>query len=213
MKTLLLLHLCLLSFHAPAQDANKWEFKSEKDGCKIYHQHTEGLLHIKLATSFKVPLSGIALLFSEVESYTQWGYKMVESRLLRRVSDTELYYYARYDFPWPISDKDIILHSKLSQNPATGVLTIVNTPQPDYLPVKKGIERIRNTTTRWQFTKGNGGWVYTEQLISTDSAEGLPDWLVKLTADTGPRETAGNIRKMLSQERFQKATLAHIREH
>jgi hypothetical protein len=205
----------LLSFSimtAAAQAADNWVYKGEETGIKIYHQRADGLLHIKLATSLKAPLAGIAALFAEVSSYPKWGYKMVEARMLHRVSETEMYYYARYDFPWPIEDRDIILHSKLEQNQKSKTITIVNTPKPDYLPLTKGVQRIQNTTTQWLFVPGNGGWVYTEQLISTDSAEGIPDWLVKMTADTGPRETARGIQKALKAERFQTAKLVHIQE-
>lgn len=211
-RNILLLILLTGLTAAAAQEADKWEYKGEKDGIKIYHQRTPGLLHIKLATSLKAPLSGIVSLFTDVGTYPSWGYKMAEARLLRRVSDTELYYYARYDFPWPIDDRDIILHSKLEQDPHTRVVTITNTPRPNYLAEITGLERIKNTTTKWVFTPGTGGWVYTEQYISTDTAESLPDWLVKLTADTGPRETAKGIRKALLAERFQKAVLAFIRD-
>lgn len=212
MRTVLFLISFYIQMQASAQDANNWIFKGEQEGIKIYHQKTEGLLHIKLSTSIKAPLAGIAALFSDVETYKNWGYKMVEARLLRRVSDSELYYYALYDFPWPIDDRDIILRSKLEQNPVTKAITITNTPFPNYLPEKSGVSRIKNTNTKWLFVPGEGGWVYTEQQISTDSAEGLPNWLVKLTADTGPRETAKSIRKVLATERFQKATSTHIKE-
>lgn len=212
MKALLLFFVALISTPVFAQDADKWAYKGEKDDIKIYHQRTTGLLHIKLATSLKVPLAGIVTMFSDVSTYHDWAYKLVEARLLRRVSDTEMFYYARYDFPWPLEDRDIILHCKLEQNALTKVITIINTPSPEYLPELKGIQRIKNTTTKWLFIPGVAGWVYTEQQISTDSAEGVPDWLVKLTADTGPRETAKGIRRVLRSERYQKATLIHIQE-
>ncbi|MEZ4925399.1 MAG: hypothetical protein R3A50_03920 [Saprospiraceae bacterium] len=195
-----------------SQDADKWVYKGEKSNIKIYHQETEGLLHIKLTMSVKVPLAGILSLFSDISTYPEWAYKLDHAYEVKRVSDMEWYYYAKYDFPWPLEDRDIILHSKASQNPSTKALTIVNTPQPDYLPVKKGVQRIRNTTTKWLFVPSNSGWVYVEQQISTDSAQGVPDWLVNLTADTGPRETAKGVRRVLSTDRFQNATLAHIRE-
>lgn len=198
------------ALHAQAPD--KWVYKGEKEGIKVFHQHTEGMLHIKLATSLKAPLSGIVSLFSDINTYPQWGYKISEARLLKRVSNTEMYYYARYDFPWPIDDRDIILHSKMEQNPVNKSIKIVNVPQPDYLPENKGVERIKNTSTQWTFFPGEGGWVYTEQQISTDSAEGIPDWLVKMTADTGPRETAKGVRRMLAAERYQKAVLPFIRD-
>lgn len=195
-----------------AQKASDWQYKGEKEGIKIYHQKTPGLLHIKLSTSVKAPLSGIAALFSDVDNYKDWGYKISQSRMLRRESPTEVWYYAKYDFPWPLDDRDIILHSKMEQDPSTRRISVTNTPYPAYLPEKKGVVRIKNTTTRWLFVPGEGGWVYLEQQIATDSAEGVPDWLVKMTADTGPRETAKAIRKILQQEKYQTAQLAHIKE-
>ncbi len=212
MKTLAL----IFSFYALsptfAQIDNKWEFKSQKDGITIYHQRSEGLLHIKLATSLEASLSGIVTMFADISTYTDWGYKIVEAKELRRVSETEMYYYAKYDFPWPMSDRDIILHSKLKQDPVSKVVTITNVPVPGYLPAKKGIERIQNTVTKWRFVPGRGGWVYAEQIISTDSAENLPEWLVTMTVDTGPRETAKGIRRVLRGQRFREAKLAFIQE-
>lgn len=214
MRTLFFITLFIGSLLVPSfsQQADKWEYKGEKSNIKIYHQRTEGLLHIKLVTSVKAPLAGIVSLFSDLNTYKDWCYKLVEGRLLHRVSDSEMYYYAQYDFPWPLEDRDIILHSKLYQDPVTKAITIINTPVPDYLPEKKGLLRIRNSSTKWRFIPSESGWVYTEQQISTDSTEGVPDWLVNLTAFTGPRETAKAVRKLLNTERFQKAQLAYIRE-
>jgi hypothetical protein len=64
--------------------------KREKDGVKIFHQRSPGLLHIKATGSIKVPLSGIAALFADVDNYMAWGYKIMESRLLKRVPETEV---------------------------------------------------------------------------------------------------------------------------
>jgi len=195
-----------------AQKPSDWEYKGEKEGIKIYHQKTPGLLHIKLSTSVKASLSGIVALFSDVDHYSDWGYKISESRLLHRVSPLEVWYYAKYDLPWPLEDRDIILQSKLHQDPYTRQIIITNTPYPTYLPDNKGVMRIKNTNTRWKFQPGNDGWVYVEQQISTDSVKDMPDWFVKMTADTGPRETAKAVRKMLQQEKYQNARLTHIRD-
>ncbi len=207
---------CLLwgSFALPlnAQTAQGWVLKEEKDGVKIYHQETPGLMHVKLSTTLNTTLSGIATLFSEVESYPVWGYKVAESKLLRRVSPTEMYYYSKFDFPWPMDDRDIVLHSVLVQDPTTKRITITNTPMPDYTPEKKGVTRIRNSKTLWTIVPGKNGTLYVEQQISTDSGANMPEWLVKMTIDTGPRETIKGIKKALVQKHYQTAKMAHIKD-
>ncbi len=197
---------------ATAQTEQGWVFKNETDGVKIYHQETPGMLHVKLSTTLKSSLSGIATLFSEVESYPVWGYKVAESKLLRRVSPTEMYYYSKFDFPWPMDDRDIVLHSVLVQDPVTRRITITNTPQPDYVAENKGVTRIRNSKTKWTITPTGNGDLQVEQQISTDSGANMPDWLVKMTIDTGPRETIKGIRKTLGQQHYQTAKLAHIKD-
>lgn len=206
-----LLFFSWMGQYLSAQEAQAWQYKGEEDGIKIFHQKTPGLLHIKLSTAVRAPMAGVASLFSDVDRYKDWGYKIVESKMLKRISPTEVWYYARYDFPWPLDDRDIILQSKMHQDPVTRQIIIRNYPHPAYLPEKAGIVRIKNTTTYWTFTPGTDGWVSMEQLISTDSANQMPEWLVKMTADTGPRETAKAVRNLLQQEKYQNAWLAHIK--
>jgi hypothetical protein len=198
--------------HALAQTDQGWVLKEEKDGVKIYHQETPGMMHVKLSTTLKASLSGIATLFSEVDNYPVWGYKVSESKLLRRVSPTEMYYYSKFDFPWPMDDRDIVLHSVLVQDPTTRCITITNTPMPDYTALKAGVTRIRNSKTKWTITPGSNGFLNVEQQISTDSGANMPDWLVKMTVDTGPRETIKGIKKILVQPHYQNAKLAHIKD-
>jgi len=195
-----------------AQTEQAWVLKEEKDGVKIYHQETPGMMHVKLSTTLNTTLSGIATLFSEVETYPVWGYKVAESKLLRRVSPTEMYYYSKFDFPWPMDDRDIVLHSVLVQDPVSRRITITNTPAPDYTPEKSGVTRIRNSKTKWTITPGSNGTLNIEQQISTDSGANMPGWLVNMTIDTGPRETIKGIKKQLVQQHYQSAKLAHIKD-
>jgi hypothetical protein len=39
----------------------------------------------------------------------------------------------------------------------------------------------------------------------------LPDWLVNMALDVGPRETIKSIRNFVQQEKYQSAKLAHVK--
>ncbi|HOY05522.1 MAG TPA: hypothetical protein PLO67_08970, partial [Saprospiraceae bacterium] len=110
-KTLTLIWILIASLSLQAQSSDGWSLRKDKDGVKVYYKQTSNVHEIKLATSLKIPLSGLIQLFAEVENYPKWGYKVMESKLLQRVSDTEMYYYSRLDFPWPMSDRDLIMHT------------------------------------------------------------------------------------------------------
>jgi hypothetical protein len=211
-----LLSLLLASVLAPsfiaAQDTNGWIFKNEKEGVKVYYRKTSDVYELKLITSLKVSLSGLVTLLSEVDNYPKWGYKVSESRELKKISEWETYYYSKLDFPWPLDDRDIVVRSKMEQDPVTRRITATSVSEPDYIPANKGVVRMRNAHTSWTLLPGPGGWTYVEYYIYSDPGGSLPDWLVNMALDVGPRETIKNIRNFVLQDKYQRAKLAHLKD-
>lgn len=195
-----------------AQSKEGWVFKNEKDGVKVYYKKTSDVHEIKLITSLKSSLSGIIHLFNEVDDYSKWGYKLSEAKLLKRVNNQDFYYYSKLDFPWPLNDRDLILHTQLEQDSTTRRVTSTSHAKPEYLPENKDVIRIKQTTTRWTLIPGAGGWVYVEYYINSNPGGNIPDWLVNMAIDVGPRETIKNMRKILKEPKYQAAKLAYIRE-
>jgi hypothetical protein len=137
-KKLLTLLLCFVSIYTSIQAQDGWIFKNEKEGVKVYYRKTSDVYELKLITSLKVPLSGMVMLLSEVDNYPKWGYKVAESRELKKVSDQETYYYSKLDFPWPLDDRDIVVRSKMEQDPLTRRVVATSIAQQDYMPASKG---------------------------------------------------------------------------
>ncbi len=195
-----------------SQNSTDWVFKNEKEGVKVYYRKTSEIHELKLVTSLKVSLSGLVTLLSEVENYPKWGYKVSESRELKKVSANENYYYSKLDFPWPLDDRDVVVRSSIVQDPVSRRVTATSIAQPDYLPSNKGVIRMRNAKTTWTLVPGQGGWTYVEYFISSDPGGSLPDWLVNMAIDVGPRETIKNIRSFVRQEKYQTAKLAYLKD-
>lgn len=195
-----------------AQNPDGWVFKNEKEGVKVFYRKTSDIYEIKLITSLKVSLSGLVTLLSEVDNYPKWGYKIAESRELKRVSGMETYYYSKLDFPWPLDDRDIVVRSKIEQDPITRRITATSVAVPDFLPDIKGLVRIRNARTSWTLLPGPGGWTYVEYHIYSDPGGSLPDWLINMALDVGPRETIKNIRGFIQQPKYQSIKLAHLKD-
>ena len=206
--------LCLIFLYAAvsAQNTDGWIFKNEKEGVKVFYRKTDGIYELKLITSLKVSLSGLVKLLGEVENYPKWGYKVAESRQLKKPSDWELWYYSRLDFPWPLDDRDVIVRSVMEQDPQTGRVTATSVSQPDYLPEEKGVVRMRTARTTWTLFPGQGGWTYVEYYIYSDPGGSLPDWLVNMALEVGPRETIKNIRDFVQRPEYQTARLAFLKE-
>jgi START domain len=212
-KTAYLFCLLALPFFAQSQTEPAWVFKNEKDNVKVYYRRTSDVHEIKLVSSIKTTLSGLVHLLGEVEMYPSWGYKVMESKVIEKISDTEMYYYSRLDFPWPFSDRDIVMHTKLTQDSETRAIIATSTAvSSDKVPVKKDVVRITNAKTTWKIWPGASGWAYIEYYIYSDPGGNMPDWVVNMAIDMGPRETIKRMRNILKNPDYQAVRLAHIKE-
>lgn len=204
--------LFFLSVSLQAQSNDSWIFKNQKDNVKVYYKSTGAVHQVKLTTSVQASLSGIMHLLYDVPAYAQWGYKIMESRLLRKVSETEVYYYVRIDFPWPMNDRDLILHSKMEQNPETRNIITSSTSMPNFIPPYKDVVRMHTASTKWVLIPGNNGWTYMEYYLHSDPGGSIPDWAVNMAIDVGPRETVNRMRSLLKKPEYKDMKLAHIHE-
>lgn len=211
-KLILGLLLPLFAGNLDAQTEDGWVLKNEKNNVKVYYRKTSDIYELKLATSIKVPLSGIVKLFDEVENYPQWGYKVSEAQLLKRVSPMEIYYYSRIDFPWPMNDRDVVLHTRLEQNEHNNAVTSTSVAVSGWVPEKKDVIRIKKASTKWTLIPGDAGWLYVEYYLYSDPGGSIPDWAINLALDVGPRETVKQMKKILKEPAFQNTKLAHIKE-
>ena len=149
---------------------------------------------------------------SEVEKYPVWGYKVASSRLVEKISDVEMLYYTRLDFPWPMNDRDLVMHTKMAQDPVSKIITLSSTAVPDKVSQNPDCIRIINATTKWTLFPSKSGWMYLEYYLNSDPGGNLPDWLVNMAIDMGPRETIKGIKKLLALPTYKDVKLDYVVE-
>jgi hypothetical protein len=128
-----------------------------------------------------------------IEEYTAWQYKVIKTELLERISDQELIYRGEVQAPWPVSNRDLVVRLKISQDPITKVMTILANSIPNYLPEKSGIVRVPRSETKWVITPVDRDRLKVEYFFVVDPGGSLPSWLVNLTIAEGPYKTFQNL--------------------
>ena len=206
-----ILLLCTFVHLGSAQNDDGWVYKGEKDGVKVYLKSTGAIYDVKLTTSVQSSLSAICHLLADVESYPRWGYKISHSALLERTDEFNSIYYSRLDFPWPLSDRDVVLKNEMHQN-HKGVITFHSKAFNGKEAETKDVIRLNDTETRWFIHPPKNGWVYVEYYIHSDPGGNVPDWLVNSAIDMGPRETINALRKELKKPQYNTIRLAYIKE-
>lgn len=203
--------LSLTTFQLSAQD---WELKRDKGGIKVYVRDIPNskIKELKFTTQVEASLNSIAAVLTNVEGFDEWVYAAVISKTIKKVSDTEVYYYTEMDFPWPFDNRDLVLHSTFWQDKKTMAIHSKTTSTHWMEPEKKGIVRITKADLYWTFTPIGNGKVRVDYYLNSDPAGNIPAWMVNLAADQGPLQTMLKFKEMLEKEKYKNAKLAFVQE-
>ena len=210
--TMLLWLTTSLTFNHLAAQNNPWKFRHDHNGVQVYTRKdsTTGILELKLRTEVKASLSAVVALATDIPNLKNWAYRLKESHLVKEVSATEGYLYMRTDFPLPFSDRDMIVHYVMRQDPHTKQVTSTSKSAFQMIPEKDGIVRIKTLETKWTYTPLANGMTRLEYQLKSDPAGNIPKWLINLAADDGPVKSIVGLKQQLTK--YENATVSFLKE-
>lgn len=189
--------------------AGNWE-KTEEDpenDILVYTRSVEysPIKEYKGKTTVSATLDALVCLMADAESFPEWMHNVKSSRTLERISDTERIIYVAQGVPWPMTDRDLVLHSKLRMDPDTRRVTIDVEARPDAYPEQEGYFRIRQMTSMWQFTPKENGKVEVVYTTHVDPGGNIPSQIVNVhTLDT-PLNSLLGLREMIQKPAYSEA--------
>ena len=142
---------------ADSKRKNEW-IQVKKDRLKkitTWAKQEEG----KTIRSFKVDmivdanLETVARVHYDVENIKRWFWETKESRLLKKVSNKEFYYYQVFNAPLTVPDRDSIVHVVVEPFTAKkGYMALKLTAAPEFMPVQPGRTRVQAQDMVIKFT-------------------------------------------------------------
>jgi hypothetical protein len=188
----LVLFLCVVRLVGVAQ--TDCELRRSEDSIFVYACKVSDSRIKAIRANFRLPASASELAghILNVEGYTEWQYNIIKAEVLEVISDLELIYRAEVKAPWPVSNRDLVVRLKITQNPETNVMTFSIVSIPDYIPEYKGIVRVPKSEGRWTITPEAGG-LKIDYSFLVDPGGSLPSWLLNLSIAEGPHKTFSNL--------------------
>ena len=196
------LFVCLItslsSYHLSAQN-NSWKFRHDQNGIQVFTRKdsTSNIVEIKFRTEVKASLNAVVAMACDIPNLKNWSYRLKESYQLKEVSETEGYLYMYSDFPFPFSDRDMIVHYIMKQDPNTKQVTFVSKSVYNAIPEKDGVVRIKTIESKWIYTPLPNGVVRLEYQLKSDPGGNIPNWLINLAADDGPLKSIAHLKEFL----------------
>ncbi len=213
MKTTWLLCIGFLLQLSIQAQSSEWKLKKKVDDLKVYCRKTEGsnIEEIKLNFTINAPLMSVVALVNDVPASTEWVYACKEARVVKQLSPTEMISYGRVSVPFPLSDRDYVVKSKLWQDAKTKEVFINTTHVAGQLATVKDCVRLPKMVIKWRIKPIATQKVQIEYHLVSDPGGTIPDWVVNLAIDKGPVSSIKNMKEILQQPKYRDAKLTYIK--
>ena len=195
--------LLLFGLAAPAH-ADEWKEVLEDDGITVYARQNAGNNMPTFRGEGIIPGSILDILavFKDGKNHTRWMHACKESTIIERYSELEALVYNRTEAPWPVSDRDVVVHAKLDfdmqKREAWNHFESVSTPLK---PEVKGVVRMPHLEGFYHLLfidPENTAIVYQ---VNADPGGLIPDWLARLATKRLPLQTIRALRDRVIETR------------
>lgn len=193
------LYLCVTQAIAQAE----WKRVAARDGIKVYAKTVPDskIRAMKAECVLQAGVGEVIALLMDVEAAGQWVCHTKSCKLIKRVSDTELFYHTEVSLPWPLDNRDFVTQLKVIKDEASGIVTVDAPAVPGIVPVREGVVRVSRSINRWLIRPLANGKVWIEYTLLVDPGGHIPAHVVNMFACRAPIETFQNMRKVLSSRR------------
>lgn len=165
-------------------ESNDWQLvrKDQRHNIVIYNKREDGrpIRSVKAEGTYESSFDAAARHQLDIDNYKNWYMNMGESRLLKKVSDTEFYMYFMIKAPIGIvPSRDAVVHVRIEPySAASGSLVIRYNAVPDWAPRKPGLVRmpLYEITTRITPLGPMKTREVTEGYVSPGGV--IPAWLI-----------------------------------
>ncbi|WP_229212792.1 START domain-containing protein [Dyadobacter soli] len=197
MITLTALYLCVTYALAQAE----WTRVAARDGIKVYAKTIPDskIKAMKAECTLDAGVDEVVALLLDVKAAERWVCHTKSCKLIRKVSDTELFYHTEVSLPWPLDNRDFVTHLKIIKHENNGTVTVESPAVPGILPERKGIVRINTSVNRWLIRPLPNGKAWVEYTLQVDPGGHIPAHVVNMFACRAPIETFQNMRKVLGE--------------
>jgi hypothetical protein len=196
-KIALVVALSSVPLFAYAQAACK--LRKDVDGIKVYtcNTDTSKFKLIKVECELKCSLDILEKCLLDFDNYMHWQFNTVESKTVKRISDSEFIYYTKIEAPWPVSDRDMVV--RLRSNRLDHQLIISANSDKGIMAEKEGLVRVPASRSLWIVNEENEERLEVRYSIQIDPGGNVPAWLVNWVCAHAPLQSFQALKKRVEK--------------
>lgn len=178
-----------------------WKLEKDQQGIKVYAANIPGsdFKAIKVACTLTGNYSRLIEILSDVSQFSNWIYHSKKNRLLQKRSAHDFTYHTETVLPWPMSNREAVIHIRINTDSLPAFLSISGTAEPGLVPNSKELVRISQYKAHWLVTMPAPQTLQIRYQVALDPGGSLPAWMSNMFVTKGPFETFVNLAKKLKE--------------
>jgi hypothetical protein len=199
-----IIHLFLVAFSfgsIPAFGQYNWKLTKSSGGISVYQSAVSNSNYksIKVECSLEGNYDKLLSIITNVSNYKNWVYNNKTAEIVKTTSPSEFYYYTETSLPWPMSNRDAVVHTIITRESHDGFLKINSVNQGGMVAEKSGKVRVPRSHISWYVTVPLPGTIHIIYIFEADPGGNIPAWLANSFADKGPFESFKKLGQLLKQ--------------
>jgi len=189
------------TFASAAIGQYNWKLSKDEDGIKVYQSEVKHskFKSIKVECTLDGTYDKLMSILNDVTNQKNWVYNNKNSSILQMISPNDFYYYSETHLPWPMTNRDAIIHLKMNKDSLNRFLKISAVSIPGYAPEKSGMVRVPRSDISWYVTMPSAKTISIVYIFDAEPGGSLPAWVVNMFTDKGPYESFKKLSELLKR--------------
>jgi hypothetical protein len=185
-----------------SQGQSQCQLKKEQDNIKIYSCSSKDsrLNTVRVEFEVNTTMDKYLAVALNVKDFSTWHYREANPKILKKINEHELIYHTQISAPFPVSNRDLILHVKAKKDTLTKTSVITIESLANYMPEIENVVRVPQSYSQVTLRAVNESKLRIEYFIQVDPGGQLPVWLVNMFSTQAPFQTFRNLIKKLEGE-------------
>lgn len=178
-----------------------WKLEKNENGIKVYSSDVPNAAYkaVKVETVLTGTYSKLIAILSDVPQFSKWIYHSKANSLVQINSPHDFIYHTETLLPWPMSNRDVVIHMQLNTDSLPKFMTITGTSMPKRIAKKSGLVRVTKYNAWWKVSMPTPKTLSIYYEVELDPAGSIPAWMANSFVSKGPFETFSNLAKKLKE--------------
>lgn len=194
----------------PAESDDGWSLRKESGNIRVYtiDHHDSSFKAFKAEATLDAPIETVMAVMMNPNSCVEWVHNCTESYAFGTGSFHDRYAYSVNDMPWPVTDRDYVLHIRTRGNRDSGEIVMDLRATPNQRAEFDNRVRVDRSNTLYRFIP-EGDKTRMIWLQHTDPNGALPGWLVNSLLVDIPVRSLKALERVAGKDRYQDFELVY----